>query len=53
MVILQGEEFCSPVESWEAEGLADLVVVKGSGPVRLACQTKVNGPVVVRKPGAR
>ena len=53
MVVLEGEEFCSPVESWEAEGLAELGALNTSGPVRLACQTKVSGPVVVRKPGAR
>lgn len=53
MVVLAGAEFCSPVDSWEAEGLADLVLVERTGPIRLACQTRVNGPVVVRKPGAR
>ncbi|MGC8512016.1 MAG: 2Fe-2S iron-sulfur cluster-binding protein [Acidimicrobiales bacterium] len=63
MVVVCGSQFCSAIDDWEAEGLADLATVAvarsgtagpaAAGPVRLACQTRISGPVTVRKPGVR
>lgn len=53
MVVVCGSQFCSPIDAWEAEGLGDLAVRAVAGPVRLACQTRVSGPITVRKPGVK
>lgn len=55
MTVMEGEESCSPVEPWEAEGLEEIGAAgRGSGGVvRMACQTKLSGPVRARKPGVR
>lgn len=53
MTVLDGEDFCSTIEAWEAEGLDEIGAARGAGVVRLACQTKLTGPVRVRKPGVR
>ena len=53
MTVLDGEEFCSAIEAWEAEGLQEIGAARGPDVVRLACQTKLSGPVRVRKPGVR
>lgn len=55
MTVLEGEEDCSPIEAWEAEGLDEIgaAAKRSGGPVRLACQTRIRGPVRVRKPGVR
>lgn len=55
MTVLEGQEHCSAIEPWEAEGLEDIgAAARGpAGAVRLACQTRLNGPVRVRKPGVR
>lgn len=56
MVVVCGSQFCSPIDEWEAEGLANLAAPTGAGPtgaVRLACQTRVSGPITVRKPGVK
>ncbi len=53
MTVVEGADACSPIEEWEAEGLEDIGAT-GSGPtVRMACQTRVSGPIRVRKPGVR
>lgn len=53
MTVLEGEQDCSPIEAWEAEGLEEVgAAARGSGQ-RMACQTRVSGPVRVRKPGVR
>lgn len=53
MTILEGERSCSPIEAWEAEGLEE-VGAAGAGPQqRMACQTRLSGPVRARKPGVR
>lgn len=55
MTVLEGEEACSPIEAWEAEGLEEIGAAgrQVGGPVRMACQTTLAGPVRVRKPGVR
>lgn len=53
MHVLEGYESCSPIESWEAEGLEEVGAVPGPGVVRMACQTGIAGEVRVRKPGVR
>ncbi len=58
MVVVCGSRYCSAIDDWEAEGLADLAAPAAAGsaaagPVRLACQTRISGPVTVRKPGVR
>jgi 2Fe-2S ferredoxin len=55
MTILEGADACSPIEAWEAEGLEEVGAAgrQPGGPVRMACQTRLSGPVRVRKPGVR
>ena len=54
--VLEGAEHLSAVGPWESEHL-QLVMGRfpgaGNGGVRLACQARVDGPVVVRKAGVR
>ena len=53
-VVTAGGESLSPIEPWEAEGVAALCLPPRREPaVRLACQARVRGPVEVRKPGVR
>lgn len=55
MTVLAGAESCSAIEAWEAEGLEEIGAAgkQPGGPVRMACQTRLNGLVRVRKPGVR
>lgn len=53
MTVLEGEQCCSPVEAWEAEGLEEIGAFGRGVLQRLACQTRLTGPVRVRKPGVR
>ncbi len=53
MTVLDGVEACSAIEDWEAEGLEEIGASRGPAVQRLACQTRITGPVRVRKPGVR
>nr|MBF6558603.1 2Fe-2S iron-sulfur cluster binding domain-containing protein [Acidimicrobiales bacterium] len=55
MTVLEGADACSAIGDWEAEGLDEIGAAarSGGGPVRMACQTRLAGPVRVRKPGVR
>lgn len=55
MTVLDGEDACSPIEAWEAEGLDEIGAAgkQAGGPVRMACQTRISSDVRVRKPGVR
>ncbi len=53
MTVVQGGEACSAIEQWEAEGLEEIGASRGPAVQRLACQTRISGPVRVRKPGVR
>jgi ferredoxin, 2Fe-2S len=53
--VLRGEEHCEPPEPLEQAALAQFSGRSSHGErtIRLACQTRVSGPVTVRKPGVR
>jgi len=56
MVVVEGAEHLDPVEPFEAEGLADIVDTVdtvGGGQLRLACQVRPRGDLVVVKRGVR
>jgi len=53
MSVVDGAEQLNPVEPFEAEGLADLVDTVGEGQLRLACQVRPRGDLVVVKRGVR
>ena len=54
MILVQGAEHCSPMGRAEAAALREQ---RGQGalaqPVRLACQTRIRGPIRVRKVNVR
>ena len=52
MSVVEGAEHVNPVEPYEAEGLAELVDTD-EGQLRLACQTRPTGDIVVVKRGVR
>lgn len=52
--VRSGAEHLSEVGRWEAEGLRELGLAgTPGGEVRLACQARATGEVVVYKPGVR
>lgn len=53
MTVVEGGQACSAIGPWEAEGLDEIGASSGPALQRLACQTRINGPVRVRKPGVR
>ena len=55
VVVENGSDALSPVEPLEQEGIDALKIVaaRHKKPVRLACQARLAGDVVVRRPGVR
>jgi ferredoxin len=53
MSVVEGAEGLDPVESFEAEGLAEVIDTAGQGPLRLACQVRPKRDLVVFKRGVR
>ena len=51
--VLEHPENLSTIGPWESEGLAALGLTGDGGPVRLACQARPEGDIVVHKPGVR
>lgn len=52
--ILRGAQYCSPPLARELERLAAIGMPSGAdGSRRLACELKVEGPIVVHMPGVR
>jgi ferredoxin, 2Fe-2S len=52
MSVVAGLESFAEPDDWEQEGLEDLPSSPVS-PLRLACQARVHGDAVVRKPGVK
>ncbi len=53
-MVIDGEDQLGAIESWEAEGLADVAAsLRADSVWRLACQAKVTGDVRLRKVGVR
>ena len=52
MSVLEGTENLNPIEPYEAEGLVDIDDT-GEGQLRLACQVRPEGDLVVFKRGVR
>lgn len=53
MTVVEGAEHLNPVEPFEAEGLVEIVDTEGEGQLRLACQVRPEGDLVVVKRGVR
>lgn len=53
MSVISGADRINAVEPFEAEGLADVVDTSPEGTMRLACQARPSGDIVVVKRGAR
>jgi 2Fe-2S ferredoxin len=53
MSLVEGDEHVNPVESFEAEGLEEVVDNAQRGELRLACQVRPSGDLVVFKRGVR